>query len=154
MRFPESADTRIWFTPEALLLEQRYDIDNVRPTCSIRAVPADVDDATLGAEIARMLTSVQRRTWKEVDPELRELNKDYADYDKFSARYHSVGVSFRAQQTPDSIKLDGRAARINKPNRILIPVGSSDAELGAAVRSMVASLGPAPQAPKTRKPAH
>jgi hypothetical protein len=65
MRFPESADTRIWFTPEALLLEQRYDIDNVRPTCSIRAVPADVDDATLGAEIARMLTSVQRAHGKK-----------------------------------------------------------------------------------------
>jgi hypothetical protein len=138
MRFPESADTRVWFTPDALLVEERCDVEHVRPTCGVRVLSPDVDNASLGAEIVRSLTSIRERTWADMDEELRAFNKAYPELDQFSDRYHSVVVLFRAQQTPESIKLDGRAAQINKPNRILIPVGSSDAELGAAVRiSMV-----------------
>jgi hypothetical protein len=149
-RFPESADTRVWFTPDAVLIEWRCIVEKVGPPYEMRTLPLDVDDVTLGAEIADALANVRPRTWEEIDPLLSAFAMAYPDYDQFSGRYHSVGVVFRAQQAPDSIKLDGRAAKINKPNRILIPVGSSGAELGAAVRAMLTKLGP-PREPQTNQ---
>lgn len=151
MRFPESADTRVWFTPDAVLIARRCIVENVASSYEMRTLPSGVDDATLGAEIADALASVRPRTSEEMDSPLRAFATAYPDFDRFQDQFHSVGVVFRAQQAPDSIKLDGRAAGINKPNRILIPVGSSDAELGAAVRAILARLGPPPE-PQPKKP--
>jgi len=152
-KLSEHFKTSVWLMPDRFLVSRFCVVDRVWPMCEIRALVAPTEDAQLGAAVVEALRNRQTGTWEELSPALRRLQDEYPEIDQWSKRYHAVHVVFNPAESADSIKLDGRAAKVNEPTIARIPSDSSDAAIGSAIRKLFDKLGPAPQPRAAKKKA-
>ncbi len=152
-KFPGHFETSVWLMPDGFLVERRCIVGRHWPTYEIRSLASTVDDSVLGAEVVDASRSRPPRTWEELDPALKRLQKDFPGNEKWADLHHSILVVFDPAESADSLKLDGRAAKINEPTLARIPADSSDAAVGAAIRKMFDKLGPMPPARTAKKKA-
>jgi hypothetical protein len=141
-KFTDLAQTCVWLMKDQFRVEHgcRVKTEDMLTAIDVHFLPLNAKDSELGADILHALQNVRVLTFEEIDAILEKRQEIVPrDYNKYWRRYHSVHLTFDPKEET-RIKIDGRAAVLNKPNRVHIPSNSRKADVGAVVRAMFSRL--------------